>query len=137
MRLLLQSLIFEKFGVTANDLEDGDSGVEGRGVRVDDPFVVPWVACAIIHPAPFIPGSPPLASSLGVLVSEPQPPVFWLWPVSLARLQLASFLGQPDGTMAGICRPWFLFLPMNLTLDPGPDLRVPSEGRQVNVDQMW
>eukprot|EP00962_Isochrysis_galbana_P061788 scaffold44790_cov101-Isochrysis_galbana.AAC.1 len=33
MRLQLQSLIFEKFGAGANDLADGDSGVEGRGVR--------------------------------------------------------------------------------------------------------
>lgn len=33
MRLLLQSLIFDKFGAAANDLADGDSGVEGRGVR--------------------------------------------------------------------------------------------------------
>ena len=33
MRLQLQSLIFEKFGAAANDLKDGDSGVEGRAVR--------------------------------------------------------------------------------------------------------
>ena len=33
MRLQLQLLIFEKFGAGANDLKDGDSGVEGRGVR--------------------------------------------------------------------------------------------------------
>jgi hypothetical protein len=33
MRLLLQSLNFEKFGAGANDLPDGVSGVEGRGVR--------------------------------------------------------------------------------------------------------
>jgi len=33
MRLLLQSLLCEKFGAAANDLADGDSGVEGRGVR--------------------------------------------------------------------------------------------------------
>lgn len=30
MRLQLQSLIFEKFGAKANDLADGDSGVDGR-----------------------------------------------------------------------------------------------------------
>ena len=30
MRLQLQSLIFDKFGAGANDLEDGDSGLEGR-----------------------------------------------------------------------------------------------------------
>jgi hypothetical protein len=33
MRLLLPGLIFEKFGAGANDLPDGVSGVEGRGVR--------------------------------------------------------------------------------------------------------
>jgi hypothetical protein len=33
MRLLLQGMIFDKFGAAANDLADGDSGVEGRGVR--------------------------------------------------------------------------------------------------------
>ena len=90
---------------------------------VDDPLVVPWVACAIIHPAPLIPGSPPLASSLGVDISEPQPPASCLWPVSLARLQLASFLGQPDGTIAGICQPWFYSSTTSVTLDPGPNPR--------------
>ena len=33
MRLQLQSLIFEKYGAGANDLADGDSGVDGRAVR--------------------------------------------------------------------------------------------------------
>ena len=33
MRLQLQSLIFEKFGVGANDLADGDSGLEGRAAN--------------------------------------------------------------------------------------------------------
>jgi hypothetical protein len=33
VRLLLQSLLYEKFGAGANDLPDGVSGVEGRGVR--------------------------------------------------------------------------------------------------------
>lgn len=31
--LAVQSLMYEKFGSSANDLADGDSGVEGRGVR--------------------------------------------------------------------------------------------------------
>lgn len=31
--LAVQSLIFEKFGAAANDLAEGDSGVDGRGVR--------------------------------------------------------------------------------------------------------
>ena len=31
--MALQGLIFEKFGASANDLADGDAGVEGRGVR--------------------------------------------------------------------------------------------------------
>ena len=39
------------------------------------------IATAWLHPAPLIPGSPPLASSLGVVVPEPQPPDFWLKPV--------------------------------------------------------
>ena len=33
MRRLLQSLIFEKFGAAANDLDDGDSGLDGRAVN--------------------------------------------------------------------------------------------------------
>ena len=33
MRLQLQSLIFDKFGASANDLEDGDSGLEGRAMN--------------------------------------------------------------------------------------------------------
>ena len=33
MRLQLQSFIFDKFGAAANDLEDGDSGIDGRAVR--------------------------------------------------------------------------------------------------------
>ena len=33
MRLQLQSLIFEKFGAAANDLADGDSGLEGRAAN--------------------------------------------------------------------------------------------------------
>ena len=33
MRLQLQSLIFEKFGVGANDLADGNSGLEGRAAN--------------------------------------------------------------------------------------------------------
>ena len=33
MRLQLQSLIFDKFGASANDLEDGDSGPEGRAMN--------------------------------------------------------------------------------------------------------
>ena len=33
MRLQLQSLIFEKYGACANDLADGDSGIDGRAVR--------------------------------------------------------------------------------------------------------
>ena len=33
MRLQLQSLIFDKFGAGANDLEDGDSGLEGRAAN--------------------------------------------------------------------------------------------------------
>lgn len=31
--LAVQSLMSDKFGTVANDLADGDSGVEGRGVR--------------------------------------------------------------------------------------------------------
>ena len=37
--MALQGLIYDQFGADANDLVDGDSGVEGRGVRrrkVDD-----------------------------------------------------------------------------------------------------
>ena len=33
MRRQLQSLIFEKFGATANDLDDGDSGLDGRAAN--------------------------------------------------------------------------------------------------------
>ena len=31
--IAVQSQMHEKFGADANDLADGDSGVEGRGVR--------------------------------------------------------------------------------------------------------
>jgi hypothetical protein len=33
MRLQLQSLIFDTFGASANNLEDGDSGLEGRATN--------------------------------------------------------------------------------------------------------
>ena len=31
--MALQGLIFDEFGASANDLAEGDAGVEGRGVR--------------------------------------------------------------------------------------------------------
>ena len=62
------------------------------------------VTCVSLHPAPIISSPPPFSSRFGGVAPELLPPDFVLESPFSIRPELDLSLGQPDGTVAGICQ---------------------------------
>ena len=92
-----------------------------HGAGVDVPSSFPVVSCVLLTSCTHF-SSPPPFSGFGGVAPELMPPDLELGSTFSIGLQFDPFLGQPDGTVAGICQPCSCFSRSTTALypDPGP-----------------
>ena len=97
-----------------------------HGAGVDVPSSFPVVSCVSLTSCTHFSSPPPFWGFRGV-APEPILPDLEVGPTFSLGLPFDPFLGQPDGTVAGICQPCSCFSRSTTALypDPGPPVTGP------------